>query len=58
MTGVEAEMRATLAAIMKEGVWAYAKTSRPRWILESLGMVTLAGSQVGCRLGGSGAGGL
>jgi hypothetical protein len=49
MTGVEAEMRATLAAVMKEGVWNYAKASRSRWILDSLGMVTLAGSQVGRR---------
>jgi dynein heavy chain len=46
MTGVEAEMRATLAAVLKEGVWNYAKTPRPRWIQDSLGMVTLAGSQV------------
>jgi hypothetical protein len=53
MTGVEAEMRATLAAIMKEGVWNYAKAPRPRWIQESLGMVTLAGSQVGGRSGGA-----
>ncbi len=46
MTGVETEMRATLAAVMKEGVWNYSKLSRPRWILDSLGMITLAGSQV------------
>ena len=50
MTGVEAEMRTTLAAVMKEGVWNYAKASRSRWILDSLGMVTLAGSQVRARL--------
>lgn len=47
MTAVEAEMRATLAALTKEGVWGYAKApSRPQWVLASLGMVTLAGSQV------------
>jgi len=46
MTDVETEMRATLAAVMKEGVWNYSKAPRPRWILDSLGMVTLAGSQV------------
>lgn len=49
MTGVEAEMRATLQAVTKEGVWNYAHTPRPAWIGASLGMVTLAGSQV--RLG-------
>lgn len=46
MTGVEAEMRATLQAFTKEGVWNYAHTPRPTWINASLGMVTLAGSQV------------
>lgn len=45
-------MRATLAAVMKEGVWNYAKASRSRWILDSMGMVTLAGSQVRWRLYG------
>ena len=47
MTGVEGEMRGTLAAATKEGIWNYAKAPRTRWILDSLGMVTLAGSQVG-----------
>lgn len=47
MTGVEAEMRATLQAVTKEGVWNYAHTPRPAWINATLGMVTLAGSQVG-----------
>lgn len=28
------------------GVWNYAKTPRNKWIVECLGMVTLAGSQV------------
>lgn len=28
------------------GVWNYAKTPRNKWIMDSLGMVTLAGSQV------------
>ncbi|KAF8069431.1 DHC1 [Scenedesmus sp. PABB004] len=37
MRGVEAEMRRTLAAVMKEG---------DRWIADVLGMVTLAGSAV------------
>uniref|UniRef100_A0A383W4S5 Dynein-1, subspecies f n=1 Tax=Tetradesmus obliquus TaxID=3088 RepID=A0A383W4S5_TETOB len=46
MTGVEAEMRRTLAVVMKEGVWNYARTPRAKWIVDCLGMVTLAGSQV------------
>jgi hypothetical protein len=46
MSAVEAEMRRTLAAVTKEGVFYYAQTPRSRWISESLGMVTLAGSQV------------
>eukprot|EP00878_Enallax_costatus_P042783 GHUV01050253.1.p1 GENE.GHUV01050253.1~~GHUV01050253.1.p1 ORF type:complete len:324 (+),score=74.27 GHUV01050253.1:623-1594(+) len=46
MTGVEAEMRRTLSTVMKEGVWNYAKTPRNKWIVDCLGMVTLAGSQV------------
>lgn len=48
MSAVEAEMRRTLAAVTKEGVFYYAQTPRSRWISESLGMVTQAGSQVGC----------
>ena len=39
-------MRATLQAVTKEGIWNYAQTPRPKWINDSLGMVTLAGSQV------------
>jgi hypothetical protein len=47
MTAVEGEMRRTLATVTKEGVFFYAQTPRSRWIADSLGMVTLAGSQVG-----------
>jgi hypothetical protein len=50
MSAVEVEMRRTLAAVTKEGVFYYAQTPRSRWIGESLGMVTLAGSQVGALL--------
>lgn len=46
MTGVETEMKDTLHQISKEGVFYYAKKARDAWISESLGMVTLAGSQI------------
>lgn len=46
MTGVEAEMKDTLFQISKEGVFYYAKKPRDRWIADSLGMVTLTGSQI------------
>lgn len=31
---------------MAAGVWNYARTARSKWIVNCLGMVTLAGSQV------------
>lgn len=46
MTAVEAEMKATLFQITKEGVFYYAKQPRDKWIGETLGMVTLAASQI------------
>uniref|UniRef100_A0A6S8LSH1 AAA+ ATPase domain-containing protein n=1 Tax=Dunaliella tertiolecta TaxID=3047 RepID=A0A6S8LSH1_DUNTE len=46
MSKVEAEMRATLYHISKEGVFFYAKSARTTWIKENLGMVTLVGSQI------------
>ncbi|KAF5830619.1 hypothetical protein DUNSADRAFT_14266 [Dunaliella salina] len=46
MSKVEAEMRATLYHISKEGVFYYAKSARTTWIKENLGMVTLVGSQI------------
>lgn len=46
MTNVEAEMRKTLFAISKEGVYHYAKEPRSRWILNNLGMTVLVGSQI------------
>lgn len=46
MTHVESEMKDTLRQISKEGVFYYAKKPREAWITESLGMVTLGGSQV------------
>ena len=46
MTAVEAEMKDTLFQISKEGVFYYAKKPREKWITDSLGMVTLAGSQI------------
>jgi dynein heavy chain len=39
-------MRKTLYFICKEGVFYYAKMPRTKWITDSLGMVTLAGSQI------------
>ena len=46
MTAVQAEMKETLYQIAKEGVFFYAKKPRDKWIADSLGMVTLAGSQI------------
>jgi dynein heavy chain, axonemal len=46
MTAVQAEMKDTLYQISKEGVFYYAKKPRDQWISDSLGMVTLAGSQI------------
>lgn len=46
MTNVEKEMKETLHQISKEGVFYYAEKSRDSWINESLGMVTLGGSQI------------
>lgn len=46
MTNVETEMKDTLHQISKEGVFYYAKKSRDLWISDSLGMVTLGGSQI------------
>jgi Dynein heavy chain, N-terminal region 2 len=46
MTAVEREMKDTLYQISKEGVFYYAKKPRDKWIAGSLGMVTLAGSQI------------
>lgn len=46
MTGVEAEMVASLHSITKAGVYHYAKQDRNKWVQEVLGMVTCAGSQV------------
>jgi dynein heavy chain, axonemal len=46
MTAVEKEMKETLYHISKEGVFYYAKLPREKWIADTLGMVTLAGSQV------------
>eukprot|EP00798_Chlamydomonas_sp_ICE-L_P031817 gene31817-7021_t len=46
MTNVQAEMRRTLFAITKEGVFYYAKSPRTKWIGDNLGMVTLVGSQI------------
>lgn len=46
MTNVEREMKETLHQISKEGVFYYAEKPRDLWISESLGMVTLGGSQI------------
>jgi dynein heavy chain len=46
MTGAETEMRASLRAITKEGVFKYASTPRLRWVEEHLGMVAVVGSQI------------
>jgi dynein heavy chain len=35
-----------LCSAMHAGVWNYARTPRGKWIVDCLGMVTLAGSQV------------
>lgn len=42
---VEAEMRYSLYQITKEGVFYYAKSNRPEWIKNNLGMVTLVCTQ-------------
>ena len=46
MTAAEGGMVQSLWSITKEGVFRYASEERTRWITESLGMVTLAGSQI------------
>ena len=46
MTAVEAAMRASVHGITKEGVYKYAAGVREAWITDSLGMVTLVGSQI------------
>ncbi|TMW57276.1 hypothetical protein Poli38472_003201 [Pythium oligandrum] len=46
MTGVEAEMCATLHVIAKEGVFKYARMDRTAWLEEVMGMVGLVGSQI------------
>ena len=46
MTGVERAMRDSLYDLTRTGVFMYARSDRARWIRESLGMLTLAGSQV------------
>ena len=46
MLGVEGEMRRTLLAIAKEGVFYYAMMARSQWILQQLGMMALVGSQI------------
>ena len=46
MTGVEAEMKASLHQICKEGVFHYGRTERLKWIESVLGMVSLLGSQI------------
>jgi dynein heavy chain, axonemal len=56
--GCEAEMRSSLHAIAKEGVFKYAGAERLAWVEEQMGMVTLAGSQVRTSpVGGEGRGG-
>ena len=46
MQGVEAEMKATLRAQMKEAVFHYAASDRLQWIGAQLGMVSITGSQI------------
>lgn len=46
MTGAEDEMRRSLHAITKEGVFKYASQPRLTWVEEQLGMVAVAGSQI------------
>ena len=46
MTGAEDEMRRSLHAITKEGVFKYASQPRLTWIEEQMGMVACAGSQI------------
>ncbi len=46
MGAVQDAMVASIRAITKEGVFHYGSTPRIQWIFDSLGMVTLAGSQV------------
>ena len=46
MTDVEGEMRNTLYNIMKKAIFSYAKSDRSEWIMDSLGMMTLAGGLV------------
>ena len=46
MTLVEAEMKASLQQIAKEGTFAYADADRVDWIDKQLGMIGLCGSQI------------
>lgn len=46
MTGAEDEMRRSLHAIAKEGVFKYASQPRLTWVEEQMGMVAVAGSQI------------
>jgi dynein heavy chain len=45
MSAVDAEMRRTLHATTKEGIFVYARTPRLQWVHDVIGMVTLSGSQ-------------
>jgi dynein heavy chain len=46
MTAAEDEMRSSLHAITKEGVYYYAQQNRIDWISSVLGMVSISGSQI------------
>jgi len=46
MTKVDLEMKKTLHKIMKESVYKYGFQERVAWVLENIGMVAIAGTQI------------
>ena len=46
MNKVEQEMKQSLHKKMKEGIFYFSKQDRQKWLIESLGMITIGASQV------------
>lgn len=46
MTKVDIEMKKTLHRIMKESVFKYGNQERIAWVLDNLGMIAIAGTQI------------
>lgn len=46
MNKVEQEMKQSLHKKMKEGIFYFSKMDRKKWLMESLGMISIGASQV------------